>query len=163
MRGAEVKCLTAKWWNTAGVLHLAISMQILYLNSSPILLLQKGLNQARPPQLFDDGGVHSDLKWMNGWLSLGVMPSVEEAGRVLQSSLAQGYSMSQTIPGQRLHAVMEHGWHVSGSNGSQSRTDGQTDGQIYNLAYSTHTHTHSYTHTKGMGGHISEGWGWGAV
>lgn len=38
----------------------------------------------------------------------GVMPSMEEAGRVLQSSLAQGYSMSQTIPGQRLHAVMEH-------------------------------------------------------
>lgn len=44
-----------------------------------------------------------------GGLGLGVMPSVEEAGRVLQSSLAQGYSMSQTIPGQRLHAVMEHG------------------------------------------------------
>lgn len=51
---------------------------------------------------------------MDGWmdvsgLGLGVMPSAEEAGRVLQSSLAQGYSMSQTIPGQRLHAVMEHG------------------------------------------------------
>lgn len=40
---------------------------------------------------------------------VGIMPSVEEAGRVLQSTLAQGYSMSQTIPGQRLHAVMEHG------------------------------------------------------
>lgn len=34
---------------------------------------------------------------------------LEEAGRVLQSSLAQGYSVLQTIPGQRLHAVMEHG------------------------------------------------------
>lgn len=49
-------------------------------------------------------------EWMDiGGLGLGVMPSVEEAGRVLQSCLAQGYSMSQTIPGQRLHAVMEHG------------------------------------------------------
>lgn len=44
-----------------------------------------------------------------GGLTLGVMPIEEEAGRVLQSSLAQGYSMFQTIPGQRLHAVMEHG------------------------------------------------------
>lgn len=34
---------------------------------------------------------------------------LEDAGRVLQSSLAQGYSVLQTIPGQRLHAVMEHG------------------------------------------------------
>lgn len=48
---------------------------------------------------------------------------------VLQSSLAQGYSMSQTIPGQRLHAVTEHGWHVSGSDGSRSRKDTQTDGR----------------------------------
>ncbi|TNN83102.1 hypothetical protein EYF80_006709 [Liparis tanakae] len=39
-----------------------------------------------------------------GGLWLGVMPSVEEAGRVLQSSLAQGNSVSQTIPGQRRHA-----------------------------------------------------------
>lgn len=68
----------------------------------------------------------------------GVMPSMEEAGRVLQSSLAQGYSMSQTIPGQRLHAVMEHEWHVSGSNERQSRMGEQTDGQT-NLCINTHT------------------------
>ena len=36
----------------------------------------------------------------------GIMPRGGSRQRVLQSSLAQGYSMSQTIPGQRLHAVM---------------------------------------------------------
>lgn len=48
-------------------------------------------------------------EWMDGRMLVGIMPSAEEAGRVLQSTLTQGYSVSQTIPGQRLHAVMEHG------------------------------------------------------
>lgn len=61
---------------------------------------------------------------LNEWLSC----LVWRKQAILQSSLAQGYSMSQTIPGQRLHAVMKHGWHVSGSNVSHSRTDRQPDG-----------------------------------
>ena len=86
-------------------------------------------------------GIHS--KWMNTcWWAVAWRHAyrVEEAGRVLQSSLAQGYSMSQTIPGQRLHAVMEHGWHVSGSNGSQSRVDGWACIRPY-------THSRTLTHT----------------
>lgn len=52
--------------------------------------------------------------------------------------------MSQTIPGQRLHAVMEHGWHVSGSNGSQSRMDrqGRWMGEF------TYNHTHNHSHSR---------------
>lgn len=76
---------------------------------------------------------------------VGNMPSVEEAGRVLQSSLAQGYSMSQTIPGQRLHAVMEHGWHVRGTNGSQSRMEWTDTEHGWTLA-------HARTPSQG-GGH----------
>lgn len=91
------------FWQTgdaAGALYLANSMH-----------LQKRAKLSATPSFFDDGGSHSDLnEWVDvSGIRLGVMPSVEEAGRVLQSSLAQGYSMSQTIPGQRLHAVMEHG------------------------------------------------------
>lgn len=75
---------------------------------------------------------------------VGIMPSVEEAGRVLQSSLAQGYSMSQTIPGQRLHAVMEHGWHVRSTNGSQSRMEWTDTEHGWTLS-----HTYAHSHRRG--------------
>lgn len=87
-------------------------------------------------------------EWMDvGGLWLGVMPSVEEAGRVLQSSLAQGYSMSQTIPGQRLHAVMEHGYDMlvaaMGARAGWRRTDIWVDKLAYKHTYTlTPTHTH---------------------
>lgn len=90
-------------------------------------------------------GSHQWPKWMNGWMVVRIMPSVEEAGRVLQSSLAQGYSMSQTIPGQRLHAVMEHGYDMLEAL-MGARTGGNE--QIQNMV-----DTRTRTHTLIDGGH----------
>lgn len=93
----------------------------------------------------------SDLNewWMDaGGLWLGVMPSVEEAGRVLQSSLAQGNSMSQTIPGQRRHAVVEHDDMLVAAMGARA---GGTDTQM-----DTHTRAHAHkSHTQARKAHFS--------
>lgn len=61
----------------------------------------------------DDGGgvieVHWDGVAVGSEVKDRLMLLVE--GRQWASSLAQGYSTSQTIPGQHLHAA-HHGWHV---------------------------------------------------
>lgn len=164
----EVKCLT-KDLRLDALLWEGEILWELYIHTFPCRICFQIYHLLCFYKMFKWNANPEQLEWKSvnvGGQWLGIMPSVEKAGRVLQSSLAQGYSMSQIIPGQRLHAVMEHGWHVSGSNGGQSGVNrarcGQTD--LYMTSHSlptqatAHSHTLTVTWAMELQQHIAERW-----
>lgn len=127
------------------VCNVQISMQDLHLESKPGCINR---NETQPLGIWWCQDQTTEWGMSMGWTPC----QIWRKQAVLQSSLAQGYSMSQTIPGQRLHAVMEDGWHVSGSNGSRSRMDRQADGE------DTVAYKHSPARMKETGEHCTEEW-----